>query len=172
MARLGALSVASVVTLVLVACGGSDSTRSRSPSSSGAPSASSAVPTSRATTTTLRPAFVGRGDVFFLSPSKNIGCALNETAVRCDIRDRGWTPPPRPASCEVDFGQGLTIVGTSPASMTCAGDTAIVGDAVLDYGSVVTRGDFECRSETTAMRCRNVKSGHDFSLSREGFTLG
>jgi hypothetical protein len=56
--------------------------------------------------------------------------------------------------------------------MTCAGDTAIVGDAVLDYGSVVTRGDFECVSDTSAMRCRNTKSGHNFSLSREDFTLG
>lgn len=170
MANVRAVAVAFAVVFV-AACGGSHSTTSNSGASSGAPTASSVAPTSYPTTT-LKPAFVGKGHVFFLSPSKNIGCALSETAVRCDIHDRVWTPPPRPASCELDFGQGVTIVGTSPASMTCAGDTVIVGDAVLDYGSVVTRGDFECRSETAAMRCRNVKSNHSFSLSREDFTLG
>ena len=157
-----------VALLLAAACGGSGSP-SQASSTSGSPGSS--APSTSGPTTTFAPAFVGHGNVFFLSPSKNIGCALSETGVRCDIRERTWAPPPRPASCDLDFGQGITLVGTSPATFACAGDTAIVGDDVLQYGTVVTRGDFECRSETAAMRCRNAKSGHSFSLSREKFTL-
>ena len=151
----------------VVACSDSASTHSAASSSSAAPAAGSV----NATTTTFKPAFVGQGNVFFLSPSRNIGCALSETGARCDIRDRSWSPPPRPAGCDLDFGQGITVVSTSPATFTCAGDTAIVGDDVLDYGSAVSRGDFQCQSEQVAMRCRNVKSNHGFSLSREKFDL-
>ena len=159
-------------TVLLGACGGSGSKSAASGSGAGSDSGAGSVgPASSAPPTTFVPAFVGTGNVFFLSPSQNIGCALSETAVRCDIKDRTWAPGPKPASCDLDFGQGVTVVGTSPASLTCAGDTVLVGDEVLKYGSVVTRGDFECRSEQAAMRCRNVKSGHGFSLAREKFTL-
>lgn len=163
------LVVVGVAGLLAAGCGGDS--HSTASSASSAAAASSAAPTS-GPTTTFKSAFVGKGDVFFLSPSKNIGCALSETAVRCDIRDHTWSPPPRPSTCQLDFGGGAAIVGTSTAALTCAGDTVLVGDAVLNYGSMVTRGDFECRSETSAMRCRNVKSGHHFSLSKENFTLG
>jgi hypothetical protein len=166
------IAVGLVALLAVAGCSSdSKSTASGSSASTNTASTSSAASTS-GPTTTFKSAFVGTGDVFFLSPSKNIGCALSDTAVRCDIRDRSWQPPPKPASCDVDFGQGITIVGTSPASFTCAGDTVLVGDSVLDYGSLVRRGDFECRSETSAMSCRNVKSGHSFSLAKEKFTLG
>ena len=158
-----------VAALALAACGGSGS--SSNPSAQSGSPVGSAAATRTGPTTTFVPALVGQGNVFFVSPSKNIGCALSETAVRCDIRERAWTPPPRPASCNLDFGQGVTLVGTSPATLSCAGDTVLFGDVVLQYGSAVTRGDFECRSETKAMRCRNLKTGHDFSLARENYTL-
>ena len=149
------------------ACGDSKPSANSSASSA---SLAPLLPNSQ-TTTTFKPAFVGKGNLFFLSPSKNIGCALSETAARCDISDRSWTPPARPSTCDVDFGQGVQVVGTSPGMLTCAGDTVIVGEDVLQYGFLVTRGDFECRSEMAAMRCRNVKTGHGFSLSREKYTL-
>ncbi len=31
--------------------------------------------------------------VGFASPSRNIGCYMDSTQVRCDIRKRDWTPP-------------------------------------------------------------------------------
>lgn len=163
------LLAAGAVAVLVAGCGGDS--HSSAPSTPSAAATSGAAPTS-GPTTTFTSAFVGKGDVFFLSPSRNIGCAVSETAVRCDIREHTWSPPPRPASCKLDFGGGVNIVGASPATMTCAGDTVLVGDAVLDYGSMVTRGDFECRSEMAAMRCRNRKSGHSFSLARETVTLG
>jgi len=65
----------------------------------------------------------------------------------------------------------VTVVGTSPATLTCAGDTVLVGDDVLDYGRVATRGDFECRSTKASMACRNVKTNHGFSIAKEKYTL-
>ena len=35
----------------------------------------------------------------FQSPSGNIGCFIGKSGVRCDIRTRDWSPPPKPASC-------------------------------------------------------------------------
>lgn len=164
------LGLVCVAVLALVACGGSDSASKASgssgPSSTPPPSTSAST-----TTTTFVPALVGTGNVFFVSPSKNIGCSLSETGARCDIGDRTWAPPPKPASCELDFGQGVTVVGTSPATLTCAGDTVLVGDKVLDYGHLASRGDFECRSATSGMSCRNVKTNHGFSLAKEKYTL-
>ena len=161
-----------VVVLVLLAgaCGGSDSA-SKSPESSGPASSSAPASSAAATTTTFVPALAGEGNVFFVSPSKNIGCSLSETGARCDIQDRSWEPPPKPASCDLDFGQGVTVVSTSPATLTCAGDTVLVGEVVLDYGRVATRGDFECRSSKTGMACRNLKTNHGFSLAKEKYTL-
>ena len=166
--RLGV--VVMVLAALAGACGGSDSASpsrgASAPASSGAP-----VSSAPATTTTFVPALVGQGNVFFLSPSKNIGCSLSDSGARCDISDHSWAPPPKPAGCAVDFGQGVTVVGTSPATLTCAGDTVLVGDQVLDYGRVATRGDFECRSSKSGMSCRNVKTNHGFSLAKEKYTL-
>ena len=162
------LSVVLVAGVLIAACGGSGPTsnardRSSPSNSTTSDDASSTAPFS--------PAFVGEGNLFFLSPSKNIGCALSETGVRCDVQEHTWSPPSPPASCHLDFGRGVTVIGTSPAMFTCAGDTVIIGEEVLAYRSQVTRGDFECRSDTVGMQCRNVKTGHRFSLSRENVTL-
>ncbi len=77
--------------------------------------------------------------VSFRTPSGNIGC-IGETArvgntVRCDIRDRNWAPPPRPASCGLDWGQGLTLDRVGRARFVCAGDTALNTGRVLAYGA-------------------------------------
>ena len=62
----------------------------------------------------------------FSSPSGNIGCYIEPTNVRCDIAERTWSPPPKPASCPevVGWGQGLQLDVGRPAGFVCAGDTA------------------------------------------------
>lgn len=40
---------------------------------------------------------------FFKTPSGNIGCVISKSLARCDIRAKAWDPPPRPASCPVDW---------------------------------------------------------------------
>jgi len=59
------------------------------------------------------PVAVAVEQIAFTSPSRNIGCFMDPWTVRCDIRDRNWSPPPRPANCPEfgdygqDYGQGI-----------------------------------------------------------------
>lgn len=61
----------------------------------------------------------------FLSPTGNIACMIDSTFVRCDIIDRDWPLPPRPADCPdfTDFGQGISLAADGGAGFVCAGDT-------------------------------------------------
>ena len=70
----------------------------------------------------------------FSSPTKNIGCALDRTAVRCDIRQRNWRPPPKPPSCQLDWGFGLTLDRRGRGRFVCAGDTVLGSARTLPCG--------------------------------------
>jgi hypothetical protein len=113
----------------------------------------------------------------FHSPSGNVGCQISPTSVRCDIDQRDWSPPPRPADCRLDFGQGIAIGLGEPAHFVCAGDTVRVlppyGGAgePLAYGEAITAGSMRCESVESGMTCRDVGSGRGFWISREGYRL-
>ena len=48
--------------------------------------------------------------VSFHSPSGNIRCVIGEKVyTRCDITQRDWRPPPKPSSCEFDWGNTLEV---------------------------------------------------------------
>ena len=107
------------------------------------------------------------GAVSFQSPSENIGCALTKAGVRCDIAQRDWNPPPKPASCPVDWGQGLTLGRRGRGRFVCAGDTVLNVGRRLAYGRSIRRGRFRCTSRRSGMRCVNRRNGHGFFLSRQ-----
>ena len=120
-------------------------------------------------------AFVGAPDGAaegFTSPSGNIGCILSDTSLRCDVGDRDWSPPPRPADCPdfSDYGQGILIHPTGPARFVCAGDTAMGGGPVLAYGQFQAGGGMSCNSEPSGMRCSN-SDGHGFTISRQAYRI-
>jgi hypothetical protein len=107
----------------------------------------------------------------FKSPSSNIGCAIYESA-RCDIREHDWSVPPRPASCEYDYGPGLTVGRRGRGTFVCAGDTALDPRArVLRYGKTSRVGKFSCTSAESGVRCRNTDTGHGFRISRERYRV-
>jgi hypothetical protein len=108
----------------------------------------------------------------FTSPSGNIGCILSDTLVRCDIGERDWSPPPRPADCPEysDYGQGLLLHPTGPARFVCAGDTAMGAGPVLPYGQFEAGGGMSCNSEPSGMRCSN-SDGRGFSIARQGYEI-
>ncbi len=63
----------------------------------------------------------------FTLPPGNVRCYLDTTTARCDISERSWAPPLRPASCAFDYGHGITLRQGRPAEFICAGgDTAFV----------------------------------------------
>lgn len=108
--------------------------------------------------------------VAFTMPSGNIGCTMQaDGVVRCNIRQRDWAPPAKPADCMYDFGQGL-VLGRS-AGFACASDTAFAGGPVLQYGSTIRQGPYECRSDEVGLTCTNLESGHGFLLSAAEYRL-
>ncbi|MCV7363863.1 DUF6636 domain-containing protein [Mycolicibacterium neworleansense] len=107
----------------------------------------------------------------FTSPSGNVGCYLDTSMARCDIAERNWAPPLRPASCEFAYGQGMTLRPGRPAEFVCAGDTALGAGGELGYGDSITAGTLRCESADTGITCRDTKTRHGFALSREAYHL-
>jgi hypothetical protein len=107
----------------------------------------------------------------FISPSGNVACMIDPTWVRCDIIDNDWSPPARPADCEFDYGQGISLAPGAAAEFVCAGDTAFGPDEVLSYGNSIAAGVLECESAESGFTCRDVDTGHGFSISRRAYQL-
>ena len=91
--------------------------------------------------------------------------------MRCDIGRKSWSAPAKPADCELDWGTGLSLQGADEATFTCAGDTVLGAEEKLEYGDSLRAGDFLCSSDSKAMRCENVSSGHGFTLAIARYTV-
>lgn len=107
----------------------------------------------------------------FVSPTGNVSCMIDADWARCDIIDRDWSPPPRPADCEFDYGQGISLAPGEQAEFVCAGDTAFGPDEVLPYGESITAGVLRCESAELGITCRDIQTSHGFSISREAYRL-
>jgi hypothetical protein len=173
-------SVALLSAVLLVGCGGGgdttviQETTTTVVDSSTTTDASSATATTTASTTTDDSGGTGAAQSLnaFQSPSGNIACVMTAKLARCDIAERDWKPPPRPASCPLDYGQGIELRTTGTAQFVCAGDTALNAQApTLDYGESSQVGAITCTSAESGMSCSN-SSGGSFNLSREGYDLG
>ncbi|MBV9309261.1 MAG: hypothetical protein JOZ73_00415 [Solirubrobacterales bacterium] len=133
--------------------------------SRGASSSPSTNPTTSGPTATLHLAA-------FQSPSGNIGCIVAGGTARCDIKQRSWTPPPRPPGCpsQVDFGQGLQVGGDDVGHLVCAGDTALNPSAAkLAYGTRSEIGSLRCDSATSGMTCTDAATGHGFFIASQSY---
>jgi hypothetical protein len=158
--------------LALAACGGE---------SSGAQSEKAQSPTERMTPQpAARPnnvtsAALADRQVYelsgFVSPTGNVACMIDADWARCDIIDRDWSPPPRPADCEFDYGQGISLAPGEPAQFVCAGDTAFGADEVLPYGDSITAGVLRCESAEAGITCRDTQTTHGFSISQQVYQL-
>lgn len=103
----------------------------------------------------------------FRTPSGNIGCVYADTSLRCDIRSRIPHPPPRPKTCDLDWGGGYGLNATGRAHVMCAGDTAIDPHArAIPYGTTWHAGAFTCTSDVAGLRCTNA-ARHGFFLSKD-----
>jgi len=110
-------------------------------------------------------------EAFFQTPSKNIVCDLSPSAVRCDIIHKSWSPPAKPSSCELDWGNGMYI-SAGKAGFTCAGDT-LIGSAkvTLEYGYADRSGSVLCTSESSGLTCKDEKTGRGFTLAVARYSL-
>jgi len=109
----------------------------------------------------------------FTSPSGNIGCMMDTDYVRCDILEHDWVPPLRPATCPsfTGYGQGIVITAGTAAAFVCAGDTVLRSGDPLDYGQSMTNGVMSCTSVESGVTCRDMSSGHGFTISRQEYQL-
>jgi hypothetical protein len=105
----------------------------------------------------------------FQTPSGNIGCMMDASGARCEIRRRSWSPPPRPADCPLDWGRSMRVQATGRAGFVCAGDTVLDPDApVLPYRVASQLGPMSCASQTDGVYCSNGDA-HGFSIARQGY---
>ena len=119
------------------------------------------------TTTSSELSFEG-----FQTPSRNISCVVAlggglDPYMRCNI-GRLDNPPPRPASCEYDWGHTIELTDAGPGSWACVSDAMVPdsGFVTLAYGSAWERGPFTCHSRVEGVRCTNSEE-RGFFLSRE-----
>ena len=112
----------------------------------------------------------GAAVVSFRMPSRNIECAELTGAratLRCDIRSGVKPLPPKPASCEFDWGAGFIMGRRGRAHVSCVSDSVHSPSArVLRYGTIWRRDGFVCVARASGLRCRNA-SRHGFFLSRQ-----
>ena len=117
--------------------------------------------------TALAAASPASAATFFHSPSGNIRCVIDRTSLtRCDITNRDWSPPPKPRSCEFDWGNSLMVGLRGRGHFICVSD-AVDRGRTLDYGQSIRRGRFRCRSRVTGVRCVNLRNRHGFALSMQ-----
>lgn len=182
---MGRWTLAAVAGLAAMALAGgacsstleSSTTTAASETSTTAASTSSTHPSS--STTRAQPGTSGAGSVrhvnditMFLSPTGNIGCVIGPDNARCDIHERDWAPPARPASCPLDYGQGIEVGPTDAATYVCAGDTAFDPTSQhLPYGDSIQAGVMLCTSTQSGMECKSTSSGHGFTISREAHNI-
>jgi Family of unknown function (DUF6636) len=107
----------------------------------------------------------------FESPSGNIGCIMTKQGARCDIIHHSWPLPKKPKSCEFDYGGSLFIGVKGRGSNGCVSDSAFGAGQVLPYGESIRKARFRCTSEEIGVRCRNLRNGHGFLLSRQRYRL-
>jgi hypothetical protein len=161
---MNAMSAALVSICVLAGAAGcssgDDEAANPAPSSSTAAAAVEAsTPTTAATVSmsTTASANVRRLNAFRTSPG-NIVCGVLDSAsgsVRCDIlaSEVKYTPPPKPASCEFDWGNSFAIRPDRNVDPLC------VSDAVEDQGNrpkageKVLNGQSRCTVETRSIEC-------------------
>ena len=105
----------------------------------------------------------------FVSPSGNVSCMIDVDWARREILDRDWSPPARPADCEFDYGQGISLASGEQAQFVCAGDTAFGMDAVLPDGESIAAGVLRCETAESGITCRDLRTSHGFSISRQAY---
>ena len=108
---------------------------------------------------------------WFSSPSRNIGCVMAATGVRCDAMTYTYTPPPQPAWCDFGWGPSIGVGTRGRGHFRCVSDTVAGAPTILGYGSSRIIGRFRCTSRTTGMRCVNTLNGHGFRISKASYSL-
>jgi hypothetical protein len=100
--------------------------------------------------------------------NEDVACIVNTEFARCDVTRPKWSPPPKPADCDGDWGTGAVSVNDKGSvEHGCVTDSARGTDSlVLAEGRGIEVGQFVCDATASGMKCTDTKSGHGFEVSR------
>jgi pimeloyl-ACP methyl ester carboxylesterase len=114
------------------------------------------------------------GLVSFVTPTGNMQCYVNDDPdapeARCDILEKDWPVPPRPASCNVGGWGDALVVDDDDAHFLCVGDSAY-NQNVVPYGTSVRSGSFQCDVAESGVTCQNTSTDHGFTVSRATYSF-
>ncbi|HOB04226.1 MAG TPA: hypothetical protein PKM36_03010 [Propionibacteriaceae bacterium] len=130
----------------------------------------------------------------FVTPSGGIVCAVDPSSATCEVKQPTYTPPAKPASCQLEWAGRIAVTSTE-RGFVCVGDSMFdlptTGSApwttwfdpafgitvplpsggqgaVLGYGSTITSGSYTCQVETTGVTCTD-KAGRGFVVTKESY---
>ena len=111
--------------------------------------------------------------LYFHAPSGNIACEMAQDHATCQIMERNFERPTKPADCEWDYGETFGVEGEARGELLCVSDTVFgAPDAFeLGYGERIDNGLVTCVSATSGMTCSTSSGSHGFALSRAGYRL-
>ena len=108
----------------------------------------------------------------FVTEDGNIQCIMRSKFVRCDVTEHKWTAPPKPKSCEFDYGSSLYLnVPDGKSGFACVSDAT---GAMTEYpaGTRFQTGDNVCRLRKNGkVKCRNKVEGIGFAVGTKSYEL-
>lgn len=109
------------------------------------------------------------GELFFDSPSQNIGCYLGSSGTAsCAIHDYDF--PQNGPDCNAGIAADLDESGY-PSLLDCSAYFPVANRGqVLQYGTALENGDVACVSEPAGVTCVNTASQSGFTISKQAFT--
>lgn len=107
----------------------------------------------------------------FQLPTGNIHCAVHDQRLRCDVLNFSYQRPPRPRSCDLDYGGAVGLAPRGAPELICHGDTVANPAApVLGYGQAWQGGGMACTATQAGLRCVNAE-GRGFEMARARLLL-
>jgi hypothetical protein len=104
------------------------------------------------------------------TPSGGIGCEFRPqppVRLRCDVNGGVRPIPPRPETCQFEWGPGFEMGRKSRPEIVCGSDTVnLAPQTTLAYGETWRRPGFTCVSRRSGLTCRNT-GRHGFFLSTQ-----
>jgi hypothetical protein len=110
--------------------------------------------------------------VAFQVPSGNIHCRGDGVDLDCEMGTNNMKLPPKPKSCDLDWGNRFMMSPNGRAERACHGDTLGRNPKhpVLGYGKTWRRNGYICRSKPTGLTCKN-QDGHGWTLNKDKQTF-
>lgn len=108
----------------------------------------------------------------FLTEDGNVSCMMRSSFVRCDITKHRWESPPKPKSCELDYGSSFYIDEKGRSGFACVSDAT---GATMEYppGTSFRIGDNVCHLRKNGkVLCKHLGGREGgFNISKKRYEL-